>query len=513
MHLTRIHTAGVAVAQRRCAEQYVALAGIWLVWIIPFFVIPSARADKQPREIQDADITAAIVAGLASNETIVGDAVKVAVREGVVTLSGSVGHLLAQDQAQRIAEHTRGVRAVINKIDVQPVRRADDEIEADIKRALLLDPATYVYKVDVRVRGGRATLTGVVESWAEKQRVDRLVKSIRGVAEVENEIRVEYDGPREDRDIQSEIERRLQYSPYLDAESIEVAVDDGIVSLSGVVYGLHAKAKAVELAWVVGVADVVSGALEIVTGPNGAMVRPTEMAAKSDEAIEAGVRSALSYDPRVSDSAIDITSTAGTVTLTGTVDNLQAKRAAERDARNTIGVWKVENRLEVRPVDPPSHEVLIRHVEESLARDAVLGSYSFTVLVRDKRIHLYGEVPTYYVRNRAEEAAARVPGVVAIDNHIQVTPSPTTKSDRQIREEIENQLFWSMRVDGGDILVDVTEGVATLHGRVNSWDGLKTAVEIAFQAGARAVDNELEIRDAPPQIYPQRYYPWLFWGM
>jgi osmotically-inducible protein OsmY len=136
-----------------------------------------------------------------------------------------------------------------------------------------------------------------------------------------------------------------------------------------------------------------------------------------------------------------------------------------------------------------------------------------TALVRNQKVYLYGEVATYHVRNRAAAVVGRVFGVAAVANHIKVVVDSTSKTDAQIKEEIEDQYFWNIFVDGGDIRVDVKDGVATLQGSVDSWHELKAAVEDAFQAGAEGVENELLVRDTSTQVYPQQYYPSLFWGM
>jgi osmotically-inducible protein OsmY len=261
---------------------------------------------------------------------------------------------------------------------------------------------------------------------------------------------------------------------------------------------------------IAGVRGVDTSNLEIDWRLHDEMRRSPLFVVKSDRTIKNAVKDVLSYDPRISSADIMVTSSNGTVTLTGTVGNLRAKRAAEEGAENTIGVWKVRNRLKVRPGESPSDEYIGRQVEQSFARDALLEPYKLTVLVRNQRVHLYGEVLTYHARTRAEDVAAGVFGVAAVANHIDVTTNPTKQSDARIEEEINDQFFWSVVVDGGDIHVNVEDGVATLRGTVDSWHELKAVVENAFQAGAEAVENHLNVVGSPSNIYPQQYYPSLF---
>ena len=70
-----------------------------------------------------------------------------------MTLSSSVDNLPARQRAMRIAETVKGVRAVVNTIRVlPPIFRSDNKITDDVKQALVLDPATDSYAVDVALR-------------------------------------------------------------------------------------------------------------------------------------------------------------------------------------------------------------------------------------------------------------------------------------------------------------------------------------------------------------------------
>ncbi len=501
---------GIASVRRMTLGSMATLAAI--LWTLTAATVPSA--DAQRPKIDDADITAAIVAELTRDAAVQEDGINVETEEGVVTLSGVVPHLLAHDRAIRVAESTRAVRAVIDRLEVRPVERPDAEIKADVEQALLIDPVADSYELDVRVDQGRVTLTGVVDSWAENQVAMDVVRSVRGVVGVRSNIQVAGTEDRADSEIEAEVMRRLRSDVYVDSGTVDVEVNDGKVVLSGAVGSAAERSRATQLSWVSGVHNVDAGGLEVQWWMRDKMRRAgAPDLAISDQEIERAVKDALERDPRVDASGIHVNSSTGVVTLAGTVDHLDARRAARRDAENTVGVWKVEDRLTVRSARALSEELLQQRVEEAFARDAVLEPYRLTARVRDQEVHLYGDAPTYHVRARAQEVAERVSGVAAVVNEINVTYEATTKSDREIKEEIEDQFFWSPFVDGGDIEVEVEDGVATLRGTVDSPRELNAAIENVLQAGARSVENKLVVRDAPTQLYPQRYYPDLFWGM
>jgi len=491
---------------------------IFIVWLaigaIGLVLAMTARGgEPQDHQVPDLAITKAIVHEMDRDPVVDGDIVDVKTMDGIVEISGSVPHLLARDQAVQIAEQTRGVRSVVDRIEVRPIKRSDDAIEADIRQALFEDPATDSYEVEVEVKGARVTLAGAVDSWAEKWLTGDVVKGINGVAEIKNDIEVVHKEDRLDREVHADVKRRLHLAPYIQADAINVEVNHGRVSLTGVVRSAWARARAGQLAWVAGVESVDTDALEVQWWRTEKGKRPPLFRSESKGEIEQAVKDVLMYDPRVPSGSISVASSGGSVTLVGTVDSLATKEAAAEDAKNTEGVWRVKNRIKVRPDVAVTDESIRQKIETSLSRDAVVGPLEFTPLVRNQKVYLYGEAPNYYVVNRARDIVSRVKGVVVVANRVDVVPDAAVQSDSQIKEEIEEQYFWSLAVDGGDIDIAVNEGVATLSGPVDSWHELKAAVENAFQGGARAVENELEIEGWDRNIYPQQYYPSLFWGM
>lgn len=111
------------------------------------------------------------------------------------------------------------------------------------------------------------------------------------------------------------------------------------------------------------------------------------------------------------------------------------------------------------------------------------------------KAYLAGEVDSWYMYDEAEEAAAGVPGVVEIQNNLDVDYEFTAKTDQEIKDDIESQLFWSPFVDGDDITVEVQSGVATLMGSVEDWDELQAAKENAREGGATSVVSKLEVEE------------------
>jgi osmotically-inducible protein OsmY len=108
-------------------------------------------------------------------------------------------------------------------------------------------------------------------------------------------------------------------------------------------------------------------------------------------------------------------------------------------------------------------------------------------------------VDSFYKKMLAEDIASGIVGFVAVRNSLDVAERNTRKSDKQLKEDIRDQLWWSPFVDSDDIAVSVEDGVATLVGRVESLRDRRTATQNAYDAGALDVRNMLEIPGQPPE--------------
>lgn len=460
--------------------------------------IPVAGA---PDEIGDEDITRAIEVELIFDDAVSSHLIDVETIDGVVTLSGTVSNLLARERAASIAQSVKNVRSVINEIEVMPVDRADSAMRDDVTTAFVTDPITESWEIDVMVNDGKVTLTGMVDNWAEKRFAERLARGVKGVSEIENNISVSYDTTRPDSEIMAEVEGALEWDPYVDHHLIDVSVDNGKVMLSGTVGSAAEKTRARSDAWLAGARSVDAEDLEVEPWAQGTLERKAETVLKPDSEIREAVKDALLYDPRVVSLTVDVMVENGEVTLDGTVEDLRAKKAAADDARNTVGVWRVENGLRVRPSTSLSDSEIEDRIEAALIRDAIVERYDLGVVVRNRKAYLYGMVDSYYERERAEDVASAVQGVVDVENNLGVDYTWAWKNDEEIASDIEDEFFWSVFVDGDDIVVTVEDGVATLSGVVEDWQEYKAAVDNAFDGGARKVRSNLQVEGVPGYTY------------
>lgn len=476
-------------------------------------------AAEQPaqRKMTDQAISDKVEDELLFDQGVVSAKVDVKTTDGVVMLSGEVSNILAMDRAARIAETVKGVRSVVNRIEVDPLTvRSAAELEQDIESALMADPATEQYEVEAIVENGTVTLLGTVDSYQEQELVKQVVKGVRGVTAIQDELEVVYKTERSDHEIETEIEQALRWDAYVDDQMINVTVSSGKVSLSGTVGSAAEKRMAKAAAWVAGVKSVDTDKLNVEMWARDEKLRGNKYAVDAGTDIESAVEEALLIDPRVEGFNADVEVAGSTVTLRGTVDNLKAKRAAERAARNTVGVTYVNNRLKVRLGASPGDGAVAENIRAALKRDPYIERFDITSTVVDGTAYLYGTVDSYFEKSRAEDLASGTRGVFDVENYLAVDyempqmydpyiddqyidreemvryerRSPY-KSDEQIEDAIEGELWWSPFVDENQVNVTVDDGIATLSGTVNSWSERRAATDNAYEGGATLVDNEL----------------------
>lgn len=191
------------------------------------------------------------------------DASKVAVivTDGAVTLTGTVPTRAAVRAAFEDAWAVRGVRRVENHLMVAPPQEVDAPPDARIEENArsLLDwhPDFDASKISVRAGEGAITLTGTVDSFWRKRRVEELVGGLRGVVEIHNDLAVVPSHQIADEDIARAIVDALRRNALVDADEVTVSVAGGRVSLTGTVASPSAARAALETAYfTAGVRDV-----------------------------------------------------------------------------------------------------------------------------------------------------------------------------------------------------------------------------------------------------------------
>jgi osmotically-inducible protein OsmY len=210
-----------------------------------------------------------------------------------------------------------------------------------------------------------------------------------------------------DKTLRQTIIDALDFDPGLDSADIGVAVENGVVTLTGHVPTFDEKLTAEDL--VKRIKGVRGIAQEI-------EVRPAGTHRTADDEIAKRALNVIRWNTTIPDEHIQVKVQKGWVTLTGKVEWQYQKNAAASAVRGLSGVTGVSNMIEIRPRAEATD--IRKRIEDAFKRDAELEAQSIRVDVHDGRVTLEGHVKVWADRQAAERAAWSAPGVTAVEDRI-----------------------------------------------------------------------------------------------
>ena len=180
--------------------------------------MPIATMTRTDREIQTD-----VLSELGWDHSIQANEIGVAVKDGVVTLTGTVDTYLKKWKAEEAAHRVYGVVAVANDINVRTIgERTDADIASAAVHALKWNSSVPADKIQVTVDKGWVTLKGDVEWQYQKLEAERAVRGLWGVKGVSNLIIVKPAASPSD--LKKKIEDALIRTAQVDASNIKVEV-------------------------------------------------------------------------------------------------------------------------------------------------------------------------------------------------------------------------------------------------------------------------------------------------
>ncbi len=145
-------------------------------------------------QIDDATITTKVKAKLVADPEVNPFEIDVDTQQGVVRLSGVVDEPGQASEAAKLARDTAGVRSVVNDIQVGSKSLGesidDSVIVTRVKAKITADVDINPFDIDVDSEKGVVTLSGRVDTEAQKDKAERLAADTPGVHRVVNRIRV-----------------------------------------------------------------------------------------------------------------------------------------------------------------------------------------------------------------------------------------------------------------------------------------------------------------------------------
>ncbi len=212
-----------------------------------------------------------------------------------------------------------------------------------------------------------------------------------------------------DKLLRQEIIDELDFDPSVQSAHIGVAVEDGVVTLTGHVSSYAEKVAAERAVQRVKGVRAIAEEIEI-RYPNDSRTADDQIAKRALDII--------AWDTRLPSGRITVKVQDGWVTLSGNVDWNFQKTDAERAVRRLSGVVGISNAITLKP--RVAVDDVKSRIEKALKRSAELDAGTIRVRAEGGKVVLEGKVKAWHERDLAERTAWAAPGVTAVEDRIRI---------------------------------------------------------------------------------------------
>jgi osmotically-inducible protein OsmY len=212
----------------------------------------------------------------------------------------------------------------------------NEELVLSVSDELFWDPKLDSEAVAVSAEGGIITLRGTVGSLRQKREAKNAAERVWGVTDVRNELKVRImtDQRRADADLRGDVLQALMLDSLVPA-TVDAAVKDGFVTLTGSATWQYERDEA----------EFIAGNILGVTGVENDIFLVMSTPSAGD--VQHSIKKAFTRDAKLDADDLMVTSSDGTVTLTGTVHSWSERDAAVATAWAAPGVSFVDDLLTV----------------------------------------------------------------------------------------------------------------------------------------------------------------------